>query len=221
MNTSVPELEYLGRLKSNHYDLLDHPMIASLIWMKWQKVRPIFVKLFWVKVLQHLCGFMFTFGWFVNANCSPNSTYEFNTFAYCHGTKIKPWKYLFMAFSLFNAGYFFFLLASMIRKSLTNTLINFKKVFLRNLVVIATLIVIVIMLSLPSFTETGNPNPNKRDVAGLYILFACFDIFLGFRVLLRDRNKASMITWTMVVSESMLKFILVRNGLPFFFLNQF
>ena len=52
---------------------------------------------------------------------------------------------------------------------------------------------------------------SARDLAGIYVLLASFDINFAIRDLLRNRNLAAMITWTEVVFYSMLDFLKVCN----------
>ncbi len=67
---------------------------------------------------------------------------------------------------------------------------------------------------------------NPRDLAGMYVLIASFDINLAIRDLLTDRNTAAMITWTEVVFYSMWNFLKVnlknnKKGHEIFQLHQF
>ncbi len=71
------------------------------------------------------------------------------------------------------------------------------------------LLTIFIMAIAPVVLFLDEANPNKKDLAGTYILMASFDGFLTCKMLLRNRNYAAMITWTQVVTKSMIKFILV------------
>ena len=48
-----------------------------------------------------------------------------------------------------------------------------------------------------------------RDLAGIYILMASFDINFAIRDLLKNRNTAAMITWTEEVFYSMGDFLKV------------
>ena len=68
------------------------------------------------------------------------------------------------------------------------------------------LLIVPFMLCLKSEQEWVNP----RDLAGMYVLIASFDINLAIRDLLTDRTTAAMITWTEVVFYSMWNFLKVN-----------
>ena len=48
------ELEYLAMLEDYHKDLFDHPIISSLIWSKWNKLRIFFWMFSLMKIFQHV-----------------------------------------------------------------------------------------------------------------------------------------------------------------------
>ena len=89
--------------------------------------------------------------------------------------------------------------------SLTTT--NWKMVFSQGEYKLTALIILIVpfMLCLKPDQEWVNP----RDLAGMYVLVASFDINLAIRDLLTDRNTAAMITWTEVVFYSMWNFLKV------------
>ena len=68
------------------------------------------------------------------------------------------------------------------------------------------ILIVPFMLCLKPEQEWVNP----RDLAGMYVLIASFDINLAIRDLLTDRNTAAMITWTEVVFYSMWNFLKVN-----------
>ena len=68
------------------------------------------------------------------------------------------------------------------------------------------ILIVPFMLCLKPDQEWVNP----RDLAGMYVLIASFDINLAIRDLLTDRNTAAMITWTEVVFYSMWNFLKVN-----------
>ncbi len=51
----------VAQLKDKHEDLFDHPVVASLIWAKWQKVRSVFALSSSLKVIQHIFGILYVF----------------------------------------------------------------------------------------------------------------------------------------------------------------
>ena len=53
------ELEYLGLLSDYHKDLFDHPVLSSMIWHKWKKVKIFFWLFSGIKIFQHLVGIAF------------------------------------------------------------------------------------------------------------------------------------------------------------------
>lgn len=67
------------------------------------------------------------------------------------------------------------------------------------------ILIVPFMLRLKPEQEWVNP----RDLAGMYVLVASFDINLAIRDLLTDRTTAAMITWTEVVFYSMWNFLKV------------
>ena len=75
------------------------------------------------------------------------------------------------------------------------------------------LLIVPFMLCLKPEQEWVNP----RDLAGMYVLIASFDINLAIRDLLTDRTTAAMITWTEVVFYSMWNFLKVN----YIFYNTF
>ena len=59
------ELEPLGMISKEHIDLFDHPMISSLIWLKWSKVRIFFILFSIIKIFHQIFAIsyaVFTFG---------------------------------------------------------------------------------------------------------------------------------------------------------------
>ena len=69
------------------------------------------------------------------------------------------------------------------------------------------LFIVPFMLLLPEDQTWINP----RDLAGVYILMASFDINFAIRDLLKNRNLAAMITWTEVVFYNSLDFLKVSK----------
>ena len=55
------ELEYLGKIADYHTDLFDHPILSSLIWFKWKKIKIFFWIFSAIKIFQHLFGIFFIF----------------------------------------------------------------------------------------------------------------------------------------------------------------
>ena len=53
------ELEYLALLEDYHKDLFDHPILSSMIWNKWKKVKIFFWLFSGIKIFQHLVGIIF------------------------------------------------------------------------------------------------------------------------------------------------------------------
>ena len=53
------ELEYLAFLSDYHKDLFDHPILSSMIWNKWKKVKTFFWIFSGIKIFQHLVGIAF------------------------------------------------------------------------------------------------------------------------------------------------------------------
>ena len=53
------ELEYLALLGDYHKDLFDHPVLSSMIWHKWKKVKTFFWLFSGIKIFQHLVGIIF------------------------------------------------------------------------------------------------------------------------------------------------------------------
>ena len=53
------ELEYLALLGDYHKDLFDHPVLSSMIWHKWKKVKTFFWLFSGIKIFQHLVGIAF------------------------------------------------------------------------------------------------------------------------------------------------------------------
>ena len=53
------ELEYLALLSDYHKDLFDHPILSSMIWNKWKKVKTFFWLFSGIKIFQHLVGITF------------------------------------------------------------------------------------------------------------------------------------------------------------------
>ena len=53
------ELEYLAMLEDYHKDLFDHPILSSMIWNKWKKVKTFFWIFSGIKIFQHLFGIAF------------------------------------------------------------------------------------------------------------------------------------------------------------------
>ena len=53
------ELEYLALLGGYHKDLFDHPILSSMIWNKWKKVKIFFWLFSGIKIFQHLVGIIF------------------------------------------------------------------------------------------------------------------------------------------------------------------
>ena len=53
------ELEYLALLEEYHKDLFDHPILSSMIWNKWKKVKIFFWLFSGIKIFQHLVGIIF------------------------------------------------------------------------------------------------------------------------------------------------------------------
>ena len=53
------ELEYLAMLEDYHRDLFDHPILSSMIWNKWKKVKTFFWLFSGIKIFQHLVGITF------------------------------------------------------------------------------------------------------------------------------------------------------------------
>ena len=53
------ELEYLAMLEDYHKDLFDHPILSSMIWNKWKKVKIFFWLFSGIKIFQHLVGIAF------------------------------------------------------------------------------------------------------------------------------------------------------------------
>ena len=53
------ELEYLALLGDYHKDLFDHPVLSSMIWHKWKKVKSFFWLFSGIKIFQHLVGIAF------------------------------------------------------------------------------------------------------------------------------------------------------------------
>ena len=53
------ELEYLALLSDYHKDLFDHPVLSSMIWHKWKKVKTFFWLFSGIKIFQHLVGIAF------------------------------------------------------------------------------------------------------------------------------------------------------------------
>ena len=90
----------------------------------------------------------------------------------------------------------------------SSTIENWKMVFNQGEYKLTTLIILIVpfMLCLKPDQEWINP----RDLAGMYVLVASFDINLAIRDLLTDRNTAAMITWTEVVFYSMWNFLKVN-----------
>ena len=88
------------------------------------------------------------------------------------------------------------------------TTVNWKMVFSQGEYKLTALIILIVpfMLGLKPDQEWVNP----RDLAGMYVLIASFDINLAIRDLLTDRNTAAMITWTEVVFYSMWNFLKVN-----------
>ena len=78
------------------------------------------------------------------------------------------------------------------------------------------ILIVPFMLCLKPEQEWVNP----RDLAGMYVLVASFDINLAIRDLLTDRKTAAMITWTEVVFYSMWNFLKV-NYFLFSLLSRF
>ena len=99
-------------------------------------------------------------------------------------------------------------LISLIIFTYRSTIENWKMVFNQGEYKLTALIILIVpfMLCLKPDQEWVNP----RDLAGMYVLIASFDINLAIRDLLTDRNTAAMITWTEVVFYSMWKFLKVN-----------
>ncbi len=73
--SNVPELDWIAKLETYHHDLHDHPLISSMIWLKWNKAYPIFLILAMIKMVQHLAGFAYIF-----------LQFGFNQQNFCNGT---------------------------------------------------------------------------------------------------------------------------------------
>ena len=53
------ELDCLALLADYHKDLFDHPILSSMIWNKWKKVKIFFWLFSGMKIFQHLVGIIF------------------------------------------------------------------------------------------------------------------------------------------------------------------
>ena len=53
------ELDCLALLADYHKDLFDHPILSSMIWNKWKKVKIFFWLFSGIKIFQHLVGIIF------------------------------------------------------------------------------------------------------------------------------------------------------------------
>lgn len=65
------ELEYLAMLEDYHKDLFDHPILSSMIWHKWKKVKTFFWLFSGIKIFQHLFGIAFILMTYGGPNLSP------------------------------------------------------------------------------------------------------------------------------------------------------
>lgn len=195
----LPEMEYLARLK-NHQDLFDHPLIASMIWLKWRKCKKVFWALFLIKFLQHFFGIIWILSSYLKLTEDSNETEKSGTAKYL--------KILFMSFSILAYLKLILVFAFLFRKrSMVVTLTNWKIAFDRFNSSILMAPFLISILVLPEDSDTFFFN--KRDMSGFYVLLASFDLFLELKTMLTDRKMAAMIAWTQVVSKSMLQFILV------------
>ena len=82
--TEVPELEHLIRIGQNHKDLMDHPLVSSMIWLKWnhfKKVNKLVSVILGLKLMLHVSLISFVLAHFggrsaLRFDCS-NSTQSF------------------------------------------------------------------------------------------------------------------------------------------------
>ena len=104
-----------------------------------------------------------------------------------------------------------FVLVCMIRPdSWTNTRANFKFTFSQgeSKLSLAIALTIIPLLWMPLSADW------KRDLAGFYVFLAFFETCFIWRNHFPNKKMASMITWTEVVSSSILEFLAVSIKMP-------
>ena len=177
-----------------------------------------------IKLLMHIFGItyaMITFGgktlpW-NNAlleNGSNDQEFYCGSANDCFCLKVKcpsTWSHGFWI--LFNIGFVLnivrsiFVMTCMIRPDKEKTQANFEFVFSQGESKLA-IVLFILLVPLLWFGSYLSPDWN-RDLAGFYVFLAFFDICFIWRNHFPNKKMASMITWTEVVSRSILDFLMV------------
>ena len=170
-----------------------------------------------VKLLMHMFGISYsiiTYGGESLVGLNISTSQDPDSFCFKNGCPVDESNGLWIAFNVtffLNILRMIFVLVCMIRPdSWTNTRANFKFTFSQgeSKLSLAIALTIIPLLWMPLSSDW------KRDLAGFYVFLAFFETCFIWRNHFPNKKMASMITWTEVVSSSILEFLAVSIKMP-------